>query len=245
MDQIKHYETIADAYAESMALPFRGAIEQHTLRSLAGDLSGARVLDMACGDGFYTRWAKRAGASTVLGIDISAEMIRRAQAEEERNPLGCEYQQSDIAATILSKPVDLVIAVYSLGYAQSGDQLKQFCKSCYDALRDGGRFVGLNDNIKNPPPTGTSWRKYGLERHCPTMPTEGDTVRYTIFNANGREFEVENFYLKRETYEDAFQAAGFREFQWVDVSVQPAEQGNPFWDDFLANPPIIGITASK
>ena len=245
MDQIKHYETIADAYAESMALPFRASIEQHTLRSMAGDLSGARVLDMACGDGFYTRWAKRAGASTVLGIDISAEMIRRAKAEEERNPLGCEYQQLDIATTILSEPVDLVIAVYSLGYAQSGEQLKQFCKACHDALREGGRFVGLNDNIKSPPPTGISWRKYGLERHCPSTPREGDTVRYTIYNADGQEFEVENFYLKRDSYEDAFQAAGFRDFQWVNVSVQPAEQTNPFWDDFLANPPIIGFTASR
>lgn len=245
MDQIRHYETIADAYAASMALPFREAIEQHTLRELLGDISRANVVDMACGDGFYTRWVKRAGALTALGFDVSAEMIHRAEETEQRNPLGCEYRQSDIATAVLSKPVDLVIAVYSLGYARSGAQLQRFCKACHGALREGGRFVGLNDNVWNPPPTGASWRKYGLERYCPSSPSEGDTVRYTIINADGQQFDVENFYLKRETYEDAFRAAGFCALRWVDVSLHPAEYGNPFWDDFLAHPPIVGFSASR
>lgn len=245
MDQIKHYETIAALFAESMRLPFREAIEQHTLRSLAGDVSGARVLDIACGDGFYTRWAKWAGASTALGVDISAAMIRRAEQEEFRNPIGCEYQQSDVAGTILSEPVDLVIAIYSLGYARNGKQLQQFCKACCDALREGGRFVGLNDNVRNPPADGISWAQYGLERYCASPPSEGDSVRYRITNPDGQEFEVENYYLMRETYENAFQAAGFRDFQWVDVTVQPAERDNPFWDHFLANSPIVGFSAVR
>ncbi len=245
MDQIKHYEAIAGLFADSMTLPFREAIEQHTLRSLAGDLSGTRVLDMACGDGFYTRWAKRAGARTALGVDISAEMIRRAKQEEQRNPIGCEYQQSDVGATVLSEPVDLVIAMYSLGYARSASQLLEFCRACYNALREGGRFLGLNDNVKSPPPAGLSFAKYGLERYCASDPAEGDSVRYRIINPDGQEFEVENFYLKRQTYEEAFRAAGFREFRWVDVTLQPTEEGKPFWDELLANPPIVGFSALK
>ena len=245
MDQIKHYETIAGLFADSMQLPFREAIEKHTLRSLAGDISGARVLDMACGDGFYTRWAKRAGASAALGVDISAAMIRLAEEAEKRSPLGCDYQQSDVAGTILSDPVDLIIAVYSLGYARDSEQLLQFCKACCDALREGGRFVGLNDNVRNPPAAGISWAQYGLERFCESPPSEGGSVRYRITNPDGRQFEVENFYLERETYEGAFQAAGFREFNWVDVIVKPAERDNPFWNHFLANPPIVGFSALK
>lgn len=245
MDQIKQYETIADAFAASMALPFREAIEQHTLRELLGDVSRANVVDMACGDGFYTRWVKRSGALTAMGLDVSVEMIRRAEEMEQRNPLGCEYRQSDIATAVVSNPVDVVIAVYSLGYARSGAQLRQFCKACYHALREGGRFVGLNDNVRNPPPTGISWRKYGLERYCPNPLSEGDPVRYTIINADGQRFDVENFYLKGKTYEDAFEAVGFSEFRWIDVSLDPAEHRNPFWDDFLTHPPIVGFTASR
>ena len=245
MDQIKEYETIADLYADSMRLPFREAVEQHTLRELLGDISGATALDMACGDGFYTRWLMRAGASKATGVDVSAEMIQRAQAEERRDPLGCEYRVADIAVFTASEPVDVAIAIYSLGYAQTGDQIRRFCKACHDALRPGGRFVGLSDNVLNPPPAGATWRKYGLERTCASPPSEGDTVHFTLFNADGRQFEVQNFYLKRETYEDAFRAAGFSEFRWADVSLRPSERGNPFWDDFMAHPPIAGFVATR
>ena len=42
---------------------------------LAGDVRDQRILDLACGEGFYTRRLKAAGAARVLGIDVSAEMI--------------------------------------------------------------------------------------------------------------------------------------------------------------------------
>lgn len=245
MDQIKKYESTADLYAESMRLPFRDAIEQHSLSELVGDIAGATALDMACGDGFYTRWLKRAGASRATGVDVSGEMIRRAADEERRNPLGCEYRESDIAAFVPPEPVDVVIAIYSLGYAQGAEQLRRFCKACHDALRPGGRFVGLNDNVPNPPPASAALRKYGIERTCASPPSEGDAVQFTLINADGREFDVQNFFLRPETYEEAFREAGFREFRWVDVSVQPSERGNTFWDDFLAHPPIVGFAASR
>ena len=245
MDRIKEYDAIADAYAESMRLPFRDAVEQQTLRELLGDVSGANALDMACGDGFYTRWLKRAGASQATGVDISSEMIRRAEEEERGHPLGCEYRESDITAFTVSEPVDVVVAMYLLGYASSGEQLRRFCKACHDALRPGGRFVGLNDNVRNPPPASASSKKYGFERTCASPPSEGDTVRYSFTTADGRQFEIKNCYLERETYEDAFRAAGFLDFRWVDVSLQPSERGNPFWDDFLANPPIVAFAASR
>ena len=245
MDQIKEYEAIADLYAESMRLPFRAAIEQYTLRQLLGDVDGATALDMACGDGFYTRFLRRAGASQAMGVDVSANMVRLAEAHEARDPLGCTYRQADIAAFKPPAPVDVVVAVYSLGYARTAAQLRGFCQACHDALRPGGRFVGLNDNARNPPPATGSWTRYGLERACPDPPSEGDLVRYTITNADGRRFEVQNYYLTAETYAAAFRDAGFEDFAWVDLALHPDQQGDPFWDDFMQQPPIIGFSASR
>ena len=65
MSQIEDYEKVADAYEESMRLPFRDAVEQYTLMGILGDVTGLRAVDMACGDGFYARLLKRAGASEV------------------------------------------------------------------------------------------------------------------------------------------------------------------------------------
>ena len=70
-NQMNQYDTIADAYRDSKQLPFREFIERYTLFELLGDIRGGKILDMACGDGFYTRLLKRAGASEVTGVDVS------------------------------------------------------------------------------------------------------------------------------------------------------------------------------
>jgi predicted RNA methylase len=55
---------------------------------LVGDVSGKSVLDLACGTGFYSREFRRRGATDVLGVDISVEMIAAALGSEQRDPLG-------------------------------------------------------------------------------------------------------------------------------------------------------------
>ena len=46
-----------------------------------------RVLDLACGEGVYTRQFKREGAVAVTGVDISPGMIALAEVEEQAEPL--------------------------------------------------------------------------------------------------------------------------------------------------------------
>ncbi|HZI07333.1 MAG TPA: class I SAM-dependent methyltransferase, partial [Archangium sp.] len=91
------YDTIALDYQEvSAAVPLRG-LEWYSLRLRLGDLTGLSVLDMACGEGMGTRLLKKWGAAHVVGIDISAEMIRLAQQNEDTQPLGIEYRVADAA----------------------------------------------------------------------------------------------------------------------------------------------------
>ena len=135
--------------------------------------------------------------------------------------------------------------MYLLNYASTLEQLRRFCQVCHDALRPGGRFVGVNDNVRNPPVGTVSWRKYGLEKSCPTQPKEGDVILYTVTNEDGQRFEFENFYLEPRTCERAFRAAGFRDFRWVELVLHSSQRGNPFWDDFMASPPITAFAASR
>ena len=67
--------------------------------------------------------------------------------------------------------------MYLLNYASTLEQLRRFCQVCHDALRPGGRFVGVNDNVRNPPVGTVSWRKYGLENSCPPQPESIPTRR--------------------------------------------------------------------
>ena len=98
MDQPNtEYDAIAEAYKASKQLSFRKYIEEHTLFAILGDIRGATVLDLACGEGFYTRKLKCAGARSIIGVDISAKMIELANREERIQPLGCQYLQQDVA----------------------------------------------------------------------------------------------------------------------------------------------------
>ncbi len=241
------YDAIAEAYQDSKQLRFRKAIERHTLFETLGDIRGLTVLDLACGGGFYTRLLKRAGAGRVTGVDVSPEMIRLARREEAREPLGCAYVCGDVA-DFEPEPAetDLVVAMYLLHYAGTREKLLRFLRVCRDALRTGGRLVGFNDNVMRPPRGTVSWLKYGIEKTGPlSAPNEGDPIHYRFTNPDGRVFGFHNFFLKPETYRDAFRESGFRDFRWLGVSLDPAERENPFWNDFLDNPPVIAYTATR
>ena len=239
------YDSIANKYRESKWLLFRHFIERYSLMELLGDLRNRTVADLACGEGVYARQFKRCGASAVTGVDISEGMIALARAEERREPLGCRYVQSDAAAFAPQEPVDVVTAIYLFNYARTREDLDVLFRACYLALRPGGRLVGFNDNVRRPPRPGESLAKYGLGRTCPHPPREGDPVLWKITNHDGRTFQFENYYLEPTTYAAAALEAGFEDFRWVDAMLEPSEHGDSYWDDFMAQAPLAGFTASR
>jgi len=73
------YDNIANEYRDSKQLDFRKYIEEYTLHQLLGEATGLNILDVACGEGIYTRKLKKRGAATILGVDVSTRMIELAQ----------------------------------------------------------------------------------------------------------------------------------------------------------------------
>ena len=239
------YDAIAERYRDSKWLLFRHFIERYTLFEALGDLQGLTVLDLACGEGVYARQFKRSGAAEVTGVDVSQGMIALAEAEERSDPLGCRYVQADAGAFTPAEPVDIVTAVYLLNYARTREELDRFCQACFRALRPGGRLVGFNDNVRNPPRPGVSLAKYGFDRTCAHPPREGEAIRYRMTNHDDQAFEFDNYYLAPATYEAAARDAGFHDFRWIDAALDPSEQDDRYWDDFLTHAPITAFSASK
>ena len=58
-----------------------GAPEWPAMRALLPDLRDKRILDLGCGFGWFARWAVEQGAASVLGVDLSENMLARARAE--------------------------------------------------------------------------------------------------------------------------------------------------------------------
>jgi len=114
-----NYDPIAEQYKRSKQQPWRTFIECYTLLELAGDPQGLSVLDVACGEGFYTRMLRERGATHVVGIDLSQGMIELAQQQEAQNQQGIEFIVGDARELPVSAQFDLAVAAYLLNYART------------------------------------------------------------------------------------------------------------------------------
>ncbi|MEM8587408.1 MAG: class I SAM-dependent methyltransferase [Pseudomonadota bacterium] len=242
------YDRIATEYSKSTELPLRVHFDEPSLLRLAEPLDGKSVLDLACGDGHYTRLVKQAGAGETLGIDLSSEMVALAEAEERRTPIGCRYQTGNASNLALGKTFDLVVSVYLLNYARTKAELLDFCKTIRRHLKPGGRFVGLTLNITLDPAHYADGKHYGVWFTGPARPQEGDPLTVHIANTDGSTASFDNSYLKPATSAEAAAVAGLRDFAWRPLQV--SEEGlaafpSGYWDCALAYPITIGVQARR
>ena len=82
------YDPIAEQYKRSKLQPWRAHVEAFTLMKLVGDLADMAVLDVACGEGFYTRVLRQPGAARVDGVDLSPKMIELARSSKGTASVG-------------------------------------------------------------------------------------------------------------------------------------------------------------
>ena len=75
------------------------------------------MLDVACGEGFYTRMIRQRGATRVTGVDLSPGMIDLARRQEAQHQLGIEYVVGDARELDGTIQFDLAVAAYLLNYA--------------------------------------------------------------------------------------------------------------------------------
>ena len=114
-----NYNPIAEQYKRSKQQPWRTYIECFTLMELVGDLRGMAILDVACGEGFYTRMLRQRGAARVSGVDLSQGMIDLARSQEAQHQLGIEYLVADARELPEMGRFDVIVAAYLLNYART------------------------------------------------------------------------------------------------------------------------------
>jgi 2-polyprenyl-3-methyl-5-hydroxy-6-metoxy-1,4-benzoquinol methylase len=81
-----------------------------TIFALAGEIAGKRILDAGCGEGYLSRMLARRGA-LVTGVEPAERLYSLCVAQEQSEPLGVTYLQSDLVELALApQSFDLVIA---------------------------------------------------------------------------------------------------------------------------------------
>ena len=240
------YDLITTEYQRSKLQPWRRYAEGSLLFDLAGDLSGKKVLDLACGEGFYTRMIRLRGATRVVGVDLSAGMIDLARQQEASQPTGIDYRIHDVCDLALDETFDLVMAAYLLNYASSAGALLAMCQSVARHLRPGGRFVTVNNN---PGYTGDgdTMRHYQFCRDK-AGEYEGAPVDWRFFNDDGSFCTVTNYHLSIQTHEQALSLAGMGNITWHDPLIQPEgleALGPDYWKLLKKHKPVIGLECQR
>lgn len=237
------YDAIAAAYRRTRESPLRSWVEAPSLLRLIGDVAGCRVLELACGDGYYARRLAAAGAAGVVGVDISRAMIELARDAERAAPLGIEYHCADVAELPELGRFDRVVAAYLLHYAEDVGQLERMCAHIARSLRPGGRFLALNENPAQPAEPGGAYARYGFSKQLVGAARDGARIRYRMLA--GREmFGFEVRYYARDTYERCLRAAGFRTIAWHPLHADPAgieAHGAEYFSAYLASPPVLAL----
>lgn len=130
-----------------------GAAEWPALQAMLPDLGGSSVLDLGCGFGWFCRFARGAGATRVLGVDVSANMLERARRDTQDDGIG--YEQGDLESYAPPDAAfDLVYSSLAFHYVvQLGDLFQRI----YRALKPGGAFVFSVEHPIYTAPSAPDW----------------------------------------------------------------------------------------
>ena len=239
------YENFSEAYSDSKQSDAVRLIEAPSLLNIIGKVEGLTVLDLACGDGFYSRKLKEKGAAAVTGVDISAAMIKLARHRESLVPQKIQYRCDDVLTMPVLGAFDLVVAAFLLHYSKDVNELDLMCQNICINMASNGRLVTICDNPFQAGGKYTLYKKYGFIKTIQAPLKNGSGVSYLMATGK-RPFKLRLQHFNASTYETALSNAGLTDIKWHELRLSSHgidAQEAYFWQDYLSNPPVIGLSA--
>jgi SAM-dependent methyltransferase len=196
------HETVFSNYAAHRRWPANPnrVMEEPALLDVLGDVRGARVLDLGCGDAALGRVLLDAGCASYTGMDSSWRMVE--QARETLKGTSGEVTLGAIEdVQVLPDSVDLVVSRLALHYVEHIDPILH---TVHDSLTESGRLVFT---VTHPVVTCHDASTVGEKR------TNWIVDEYFVSGARSREWMGGHAVWYHRTIEDyvcAVQRAGFR-----------------------------------
>ena len=216
------------------------AEEWPAFRALLPDLTDKYVLDLGCGFGWHCRYARQQKARSVLGVDLSEQML--AQAKALTNDSGIQYRQSAIEDFEFQDSVfDVVISSLALHYVE---RFEVVCRKVHQALVVGGTFVL---SVEHPIFTSRAEQEWFLSAdgdrlHWPIDGYHEEGIRHTRWMAD----DVIKYHRTVATYVNTLIDSGFRISRLLEPGVS-AERviERPELKDERRRPIFMVIAAQK
>ncbi len=156
-----------DTYQTKVILP-------NILRLVAPE--GKKIIDVACGQGFFSKALAQAGAQHVLGLDISPNLIEIAK-KNETEKLHFGVSPANDLKPVQSGSFDVATIVLAL---QNIKEMSETLKEVSRVLISGGKFVLVLNHPTFRIPKASSW---GFD--------EKENIQYRRIDAYNSSFSVD------------------------------------------------------
>ncbi len=212
-----------------------GAPEWPALRAMLPAMRGLKVVDLGCGFGWFCRWAREAGAASVLGLDVSENMLTRARATLPDPAI--VYERADLDR--LSLPAgsfDLVYSSLTLHYLEN---LKALFAAAHRALVPGGHLVFSAEHPIYTAPSHPGWSKdktWPLDRYLEEGPRSTDWLAKGVIKQHRTIGTYLNLVL-----EAGFTLTHLEEWGPTDAQIA----AHPEWATERQRPPFLLVSARR
>ncbi|MGL4571640.1 MAG: class I SAM-dependent methyltransferase [Clostridium sp.] len=217
-----------------------GAGEWHELKKMLPSFKNKRVLDLGCGFGWHCKYAIEQGAQSVIGVDLSENMLEEARKINNDNNI--EYINMPIEDVNYPKDsFDVVLSSLTFHYIKS---FSDICNKVYDCLSKDGEFIF---SVEHPVFTAEGSQNWyydedGNRLHWPVDNYYIEGQRTSIFLGE----EVKKYHKTMTTYINTLIKNGFE----ITGVVEPMPEESMLMDnkemqDELRRPMMLIISARK
>jgi SAM-dependent methyltransferase len=186
---------------------------------LLGDVRGEVVLEVGCGGGQCTRWLHAVAGARVVGLDVSAGMLREARHRDGISGVRPPYVQADaIRLPVRSASVDLACSAFGAVpfVADPAAVMGEVAR----VLRPGGRWIF---SVTHP------------MRWC--FPDDPGPAGLTVFTSYfDRRAYVEVDADERPVYVETHRTMGDRVRELLAAGLQLVDLVEPEWVDEVSQP---------
>jgi SAM-dependent methyltransferase len=216
------------------------ASEWPAFHELLPDLREKDVLDLGCGFGWHCRYARTKLARSVVGIDLSENMLTRAR--ESTDDPAIQYHRLAIEDIDFPEDTfDLVLSSLALHYVERFDLV---CRKVYYCVKTGGTFVF---SVEHPVFTARaaqdwSYGSHGERLHWPVDQYQEEGPRQARF----LDHDVVKYHRTVATYVNTLLDCGFRLSKLYEPSPTPTLlETHPEWQEELRRPMFLVLAAIK
>ncbi len=207
-------------------------------------LQGKNILDYGCGPGVLAHQLARGGAASVVGVDISGELIENAT---RRYPYASSpnlrFQQivsGDLSRVPGTGHFDAAVCSFVLCLIPDRQEIVGILQGLRSALKPDGTLVITDANWEKS--NGADFVSYALPR-VDKLESGMPLIAILKGQKGQPDLEVEDYFWSKRDYADMLKDAGFQVRSIDEPVADPKDTRD--WLDERRTPPNIIVTATS